>query len=89
MHFSSPAVLEAWGLVDLRPLTQAAILFHGFYFSDMGSTKFSVVINRVLVIQSQVAMLCQHGVHPLPMRAGMVPTHTCTSNPACTLHPHP
>lgn len=50
-HFSSPDVLEVWGLVDLWPLTQAAILFHGFYFSDTGSTKVSAVINHVPVIQ--------------------------------------
>lgn len=76
MHFSSPDMLEVWGLVDLWPLTQAAILFHGFYSSDMGSTKFSVVINRVLVIQWQVAKLCQPwgGLACSLVRADMVHT---------------
>lgn len=56
------------------------ILFHGLYFSNTGSTKFSLVINPVLVIQLQVTMLCQRCLHTLPGGAGAVPMHTRTSS---------
>lgn len=77
MHFSSPDILEIWGLADLRPLT----LFHGLYFSNMGSTKFTLAVNPELVTQLHVTMLCLPACRK-PVAHPACPGHTPLTLPA-------